>query len=58
MIKIMALLSLALVIQEEILFLPRTVSGHDPIGESDIQPLIVTFDWHVQRRKWQQVLEM
>ena len=56
MTQIMALLNLAPDIQEEILFLPRTRHGHDPVGESDIQPLIVTFDWQVQRRRWQQVL--
>jgi hypothetical protein len=44
-------------IQEDLLFLPLTCHGHDPIGESDVQPFIVTFDWQLQRRRWQQVLQ-
>jgi hypothetical protein len=53
----MALLNLAPDIQEEILFLPLTCRGHDAIKESDVSLLVDTFDWQVQRRRWQQVLQ-
>jgi hypothetical protein len=36
MTQIMALFNLALAIQEELLLLPHTCCGHDPIGETDI----------------------
>ncbi|HQI27050.1 MAG TPA: hypothetical protein PLT20_03115, partial [Sedimentisphaerales bacterium] len=37
--QIMNLLNLAPDIQEEILFLPRTVKGRDPIRERDVRPI-------------------
>ena len=42
-------------IQEQILFLPNTVKGRDPIKESDIRPIAKTLDWKHQRRMWQAI---
>ena len=55
--QIMNLLLLAPDIQEEILFLPRTLSGRDPIRERHIRPLTTVLDWRKQRRLWKQLLE-
>jgi len=55
MTQIMNLLNLAPDIQEEILFLPRTTSGRDQIGERDIRPICALSDWKKQRRLWQQL---
>ncbi|HRQ76171.1 MAG TPA: hypothetical protein PK098_09665 [Phycisphaerales bacterium] len=53
--QIMNLLNLAPDIQEAILFLPRTVSGRDPITERDIRPIVAEMDWNRQRRMWQRL---
>ena len=42
-------------LQEEILFLPRTLRGRDAVKLSDLQPIALTFDWKRQRRLWQQL---
>jgi len=55
--QIMNLLLLAPDIQEEILFLPRTLSGRDPIRERHIRPLTNVLDWRKQRRLWKQLLD-
>ncbi len=55
--QIMNLLLLAPDIQEEILFLPRTLSGRDPIRERHVRPLTTVLDWRKQRRWWKQLLE-
>ena len=52
MTQIMTLLNLAPDIQEQILFLPRTQCGRDPIIENDVRPIAQTFDWNKQRRLW------
>lgn len=52
MSQIMNLLNLAPDIQEEILFLPRTVKGCDPIGERNIRPITKILDWSRQRKLW------
>lgn len=56
MSQITNLLNLAPDIQEAILFLPRTISGRDPIGERDLRPICVVADWKKQRRLWQRLL--
>lgn len=56
MTQIMNLLNLAPDIQEEILFLPRTAKGRDPIGERDLRPIAAVVDWRKQRRSWQHLL--
>jgi hypothetical protein len=55
MTQIMNLLNLAPDIQEEILFLPRTTKGRDPIGERDLRPICALADWTRQRRLWQEL---
>jgi len=54
--QIMNLLNLAPDIQEELLFLPRTVKGHDPIRERHLRPIAVILDWRKQRRMWKCLL--
>ena len=54
--QIMNLLLLAPDIQEEILFLPHTECGHDPIRERHIRPLTNVLDWRKQRRIWKCLL--
>ena len=53
MTQIMWLDNLAPDIQEEILFLPNTVKGRDPIKEANIRPIAKTLDWRKQRAMWQ-----
>lgn len=55
--QIMALLNLAPDIQEEILFLPRTTRGRDPIRECHLRPIAAVLDWRKQRRVWEQILD-
>jgi hypothetical protein len=50
--QIMNLLYLAPDIQEEILFLPLTERGRDPIILADLQPIASALDWRTQRRHW------
>ena len=50
--QIMNLLNLAPNIQEEMLFLPPTVAGYDPIKEWQVRPIAATPDWRKQRRMW------
>jgi hypothetical protein len=50
--QVMNLSLLAPDIQEEILFLPRTERGPDPIHLCDLQPLAKVPDWRKQRRLW------
>lgn len=54
--QIMNLLHLAPDIQEEILFLPRTERGRDPIREIMLRPIAAVLDWRKQRRLWQTLL--
>jgi len=50
--QIMNLLLLAPDIQEEILFLPRTMKGSDPISEKDLRPIAAIPYWNHQRKMW------
>ena len=50
--QIMNLLSLAPDIQEEILFLPLTQNGRDPINVQHVQPITLRPSWKKQRRLW------
>jgi len=50
--QIMNLLNLAPDIQEEILFLPRTMKGRDLIRERDLRPIAAVPHWHRQRKMW------
>ena len=53
--QLMNLLLLAPDIQEEILFLPRTVKGRDPIREIMVHPIAAEPDWQKQRKMWKRV---
>ena len=55
--QIMNLLLLAPDIQEEILFLPKTVSGHDPIELRHLQAVALERDWGRQRERWKELTE-
>jgi hypothetical protein len=55
--QIMNLLNLAPDIQEEILFLPRTVKGRDPIRERDVRPIAAVLHWNRQRKMWKALLQ-
>lgn len=50
--QIMNLPNLAPDIQEEILFMPRTVSGRDKVTERQIRAIAATADWGQQRAAW------
>jgi hypothetical protein len=50
--QIMNLLHLAPDIQEQVLFLPPTKHGRDPIHLARLQPIAATLDWSQQRRLW------
>jgi len=54
--QIMNLLNLAPDIQEELLFLPKTTHGRDPIRERHLRPIAAVLDWRKQRRMWKQLL--
>lgn len=56
--QIMNLLNLAPDIQEQVLFLPRTMRGCDPIGERHLRPICVVADWKKQRQSWQQLRDI
>ena len=51
--QIMALLLLAPDLQEQVLFLPSTERGRDPIILHDLLPIAATADWKRQRRLWE-----
>jgi len=55
--QIMNLLLLSPDIQEEILFLPRTLNGKDPISERHIRSITTVLDWDIQRRMWEKLKE-
>lgn len=50
--QVMNLTLLAPDIQEAVLFLPRTVSGRDPIILRDLQPIAAEPHWRKQRKLW------
>ena len=50
--QIMNLLHLAPDIQEQVLFLPPTRHGRDPIHLARLQPIATTLVWSQQRRLW------
>jgi hypothetical protein len=46
------LLSLAPDLQEQVLFLPRTERGRDPIQMRHLLPIAQVADWKIQRQLW------
>ena len=55
--QIMDLLYLAPDIQEEVLLLPRTQNGRDPITEHEVRPIVRLLDWEQQRAAWRRLLQ-
>jgi hypothetical protein len=55
MTQIMSLLNLAPDIQEELLFLPRTLKGFDPITTRKMLPIARILPWPSQRRAWERL---
>ena len=55
MTQIMNRLHLEPDIQEEILFLPLTYQGRDPIREIMVRPIAAVPDWRKQRRMWRRL---
>jgi hypothetical protein len=53
--QIMNLLLLAPDIQEELLFLPETLRGRDPIHLRQLQPIALLPDWNEQRSRWRRL---
>ena len=53
--QIMNMNYLAPDIIEEILFLPRTVKGCDPVAERHIRPILREFCWARQRAMWRRL---
>jgi len=51
----MNLTCLATDIQKDILFLPRTLRGHDPIKLADLQQVALEADWQRQRELWKRL---
>lgn len=56
--QIMNLLTLAPDIQEELLFLSRTVKGRDPVCEKDMRPIATVPYWQRQRKMWSELKQM
>lgn len=50
--QIMNLTLLAPDIQEQVLNLPRTMHGRDPISEPELRSIAAIPDWRKQRRQW------
>lgn len=55
--QIMNLLLLSPDIQEEILFLPRTLNCKDPISERHVRSITKLFKWDEQRKMWRKLKE-
>ena len=53
--QIMNLLNLAPDIQEELLNLPQTTKGRDPITCAHLQPIPLEPDWKIQRKLWMEL---
>ena len=52
MSQILRLADLAPSIQEELLFLPRVLSGADPVTEKDLREVARLTDWESQRERF------
>ena len=55
MTQIMSLINLAPDIQEEILYLPRTQQGWDPITVKKLIPIAQQIKWLTQRHMWEEL---
>jgi hypothetical protein len=50
--QVMSLLQLAPDIQEQIIFLPLTERGRDPVKMHHLLPIAMMLEWRQQRRMW------
>jgi hypothetical protein len=50
--QVMALLDLCPAIQEQLLYLPRTTHGRDPVTERQLRDVVAEADWAKQRELW------
>ena len=50
--QIMGLLNLTPDLQEQVLFLPRTLKGRDRFRLADLLAIASILDWRTQRRRW------
>lgn len=55
MTQVMNLLNLAPDIQEELLFLPPTTTGRDPISERALRRVTAVVRWDRQKKLWREV---
>ena len=55
MTQIMNMLNLAPDIQEEILFLPQTTTGRDPVSERTLRRVTAIVRWDRQRKAWREM---
>ena len=55
--QLMNLLLLAPDIPEEILFLPKTMAGGDPVSERSLRPIRAIVRWDRQRKAWKEMRE-
>jgi hypothetical protein len=55
--QILNLTFLAPDLQEQVLFLPVTLGGRDPIKLRDLQVVAAALDWREQRRRWALLLQ-
>lgn len=53
--QVLNLLHLAPDIQEEILFLPLVLCGHDPIHEKTLRPISAQISFDTQRKMWSKI---
>jgi hypothetical protein len=58
MTQIMNLLNLAPDLQEELLFLPRTVAGRELISERNLRRIAATERWDRQRKAWARLSQL
>jgi len=56
--QLMNLLLLAPDIQEQILFLPRTMAGRDPVSERGLRRITAIVRWDRQRKAWREMREL
>jgi hypothetical protein len=55
MTQVMGLLNLAPEIQEQILFLPKTMAGRDPVSERSLRRVTAIVRWDRQRKAWREM---
>ena len=53
--QVMNLLMLAPDIQQEVLFLPKTTAGRDPVSERGLRRVTAIVRWDRQRRAWREL---